>query len=385
MDKVGGYLFVGFDYGGTWKPMLGLAQMLVAQGIEVAVLGASVMRPSAEAAGCTFVALSDVFDDPPGYVLEDDWGRYDAKVTCPELAAELADAVELTRARVLVIDSMLVSALGEADRLGVPTAAVMHFLTLELFHEDQADYDEWVKMVNVTRVGRGMAPLAFGTGISDLWNCADITLHLPPPSWLDTNLPANARRVGPIANEPARDDGWDLPWSPEDESPLIVISMSSTYMRQERALERLAEAAAGIDAHTVLSLAGSVAREALTLPDQIVVRDWVNLPSLLPHADLLVTHGGQATVSSGLSYGVPLLVHPLDRDQFHVARHVVKDATGLEVKSNTPVGEIREAMVRLLEDERFLIAAQQMAQELGALGNGRVAIEELEALRTRPG
>ena len=383
MDETGGYLFVGLDYGGTWKPMLGLARMLVERGDDVAVLGASMMRRGAEAAGCTFIPLSDVFDDPPGYVLEDDWGAYDAKITRPEMAVELEDAADRTGARVLVVDCLLVNALSEADRLGLPTAAVMHFLALEMVRENPADWDEVLEMVNVTRTRRDMAPLAMGTGLFDLWDAADLTLHLPPPSWVGTDLPTNARLIGPIANEPAHEDGWDLPWTPDDETALIVISMSSTPMHQERALERLAEAAAGIDAHTVLSLAGAVPSEALSLPDQVVVRDWVNFPSLLPHTDLLVTHAGQATVSAGLSYGVPLLVHPLSRDQFRVARHVVEDGTGLEVDDSTSVEEIRRAMQRLLDDERFAIAAGRSARELSALGNGRVAVEVLRSLRTR--
>jgi UDP:flavonoid glycosyltransferase YjiC (YdhE family) len=386
VEETGGFLIVGLDYGGTWKPMLGLARMLVERGHAVAVLGASAMRRGVEAAGGSFVPLSGVFDDPPGYVLENDWDSYDAKITGPEFAAELAEAVERTGARVLVIDCCFLNVLSEADRLGLPTAAVMHFIALEMLDEHPADWDELLKMVNVTRVSRGMAPLALGTGMYDLWNSADLTLHLPPPSWLRAELPANARRVGPIANEPPSDDGWDLPWSKDDETPLIMISMSSTYLRHERVLERLAEAAAGLDAHTLLSLAGSIPRDALSLPDQVVVRDWVNFPTLLPHVDLLVTHAGQATVSAGLLHSVPLLVHPLtrDRDQFQVARHVVDDGSGLEVGERTSVEEIRKGMLRLLEEESFQTAAKRIAEELDALGGGRVAIEELEALRLRP-
>jgi hypothetical protein len=45
------YLFVGLDYGGTWKPMLGLAGKLLDRGHRVEVLGAPFMRERALAAG----------------------------------------------------------------------------------------------------------------------------------------------------------------------------------------------------------------------------------------------------------------------------------------------------------------------------------------------
>jgi UDP:flavonoid glycosyltransferase YjiC (YdhE family) len=161
---------------------------------------------------------------------------------------------------------------------------------------------------------------------------------------------------------------------------LIVISLSSTYMRQEPVLERLAAAAAGLPAHTVVSLSGCVSRAAVRIPAGVEVRDWLNLATVLPHTDLLVSHGGQATASAALTHGVPLLLHPFGRDQSEVAAHIARDGSGLVVDQQTSDTDLRESMRLLLRESQFRAVAADHARRLRGLGNGRLAVEALERL-----
>jgi UDP:flavonoid glycosyltransferase YjiC (YdhE family) len=110
------------------------------------------------------------------------------------------------------------------------------------------------------------------------------------------------------------------------------------------------------------------------------VRAWVNFEVVLPHTSLLATHGGQATMSAAITHGVPVLVSPLGRDQPTVGARVVERGIGAVVAPDASVDEIRGWMRTLLEDSRFRAAAARAAAELRALGNGRIAIEELESL-----
>jgi UDP:flavonoid glycosyltransferase YjiC (YdhE family) len=379
------YLFVGLDYGGTWKPMLGLAGMLMERGHAVTVLGAPFMRARAETAGCAFISLPDNFDDPEGWAPEDDdWVIYSQRISGPELAFALAPAVEESGADAIVFDCLLLNAMSAAECLEIPSAVIVHFLWYEHLSELPNDYDEWIELVNATREQLELDGLPPATGIPDLWDRMDAILSLPPPAWTRGRLPENALEVGPIANEPKGESIWTLPWPADDDTPLIVISLSSSYMHQEDLLERLAAAASGLAANTVLSLAGAIPRNSLRVPKGIEVVDWLNFQVVLPHADLLVTHGGQATVSAGMRHGIPLLICPLGRDQSRVGGHVEEDGTGILLDPNASLDEIREAMTRLLDAKSgFNEAASIVSEDLRSFGDGRMAVEALEALRSR--
>jgi UDP:flavonoid glycosyltransferase YjiC (YdhE family) len=133
----------------------------------------------------------------------------------------------------------------------------------------------------------------------------------------------------------------------------------------------------------VVSLSGCIPPDTFELPEAVEVRDWLNLADVLPHTAVLVTHGGQATTSAGLAHRVPLLVHPLSRDQFQVAAHVATDGSGLVVDDATSVPELRDSMRTLLEQPSYGAAAAARAAELQRLGNGRLAIRALQRLLPR--
>jgi len=376
------YLFVGLDYGGTWKPMLGLAGMLMERGHAVTVLGAPFMRARAETAGCAFISLPDSFDDPEGWAPEDDdWAIYSQRICGPDLALALAPAVADSAADAIVFDCLLLNAISAAEQLETPSAVVVHFLWYEYLSELPNEYDEWIELVNETREQLGLDRLPLATGIPDLWDRMDAILSLPPPAWTRGRLPDKVLEVGPIANEPKGESIWALPWPPDDDTPIIVITLSSSYMHQEDLLERLAAAASGIAANTVLSLAGAIPRDAVRLPEAVEVVDWLNFQVVLPHTDLLVTHGGQATVSAGMRHEVPLLICPLGRDQSRVGGHVVEDGTGILLDPDASLDEIRKSMARLLDTRSgFGKAASLASEKLRSLGDGRMAVEALEVL-----
>jgi len=376
------FLFVGLDYGGTWKPTLGLAGMLVERGHVVVVLGSPSMRERCEAKGCEFIALPPEMDEEPGTAVEDDdWVRYVEIVCGPIIAAALAPAATRSAADVLVIDCLLFGALSAAELLDLPVAMIVHFLAYESLRDEPEFWDdEQVVAVNPTRAGLGLPPLPDTGGTLQLWSTPDVSLSLPPREWMKTSLPDNVVIVGPIASEPARDGTWDLPWATDDPCPLVVISMSSTYMHQESSLERLAQAANAQDVDVVLSLAGALPASAITVPDSVVVRDWINFETVLPHATLFATHGGQASVSAGLVHGIPMLLLPLGRDQTRVGAHVEESGAGILLEEDVLVADIAASMEALLKDPGYRERAEQLGASIQAFGNGRLAVDILEGL-----
>jgi UDP:flavonoid glycosyltransferase YjiC (YdhE family) len=59
------------------------------------------------------------------------------------------------------------------------------------------------------------------------------------------------------------------------------------------------------------------------VPDHVTLRAWVPQAAVVPHADLVVHHGGSGTTLGALAAGVPQLVLPQGADQFANAEALV--------------------------------------------------------------
>jgi rhamnosyltransferase subunit B len=84
------------------------------------------------------------------------------------------------------------------------------------------------------------------------------------------------------------------------------------------------------------------------LPDTMLWQDYVPLRRLLPHAAVLIHHGGIGTTAEALRAGTPQLVVPLAHDQFDNAARV----TALGVGAALPAARLDE---------------QRLVRRLGAL------------------
>jgi UDP:flavonoid glycosyltransferase YjiC (YdhE family) len=375
----GRYLFVGLDTGGTWKPMLGLASMMVQAGNHVSVLGSPSMRTTSEAAGCAFEPLPDHLDETPRTALEDDgFDAWVSKVCGQDVALALAPAVARICPDVLVVDFLQFNALSAAELIALPVASVVH-LGLGTWAED----DEWaeeVELLNVTRVALGLEPLPPMGGIARLWSRVDVALSLLPRQWLPAPVPANVVTVGPIPAASRSMGSLELPWDRSDDRPLVVISMSSTYMHQEQLLSRIATVASQLPVRVLLSLAGSISEGDVQVPPVVAVREWLEFDHVLPEASVLITHGGMATISAGLKHGLPMLIIPQGRDQDRNAQRVVDSGAGIRLGPECTTAALVEALAILLDDDGYSEAARRFGAGLRAMGGGRLAVEQLERL-----
>jgi UDP:flavonoid glycosyltransferase YjiC (YdhE family) len=94
------------------------------------------------------------------------------------------------------------------------------------------------------------------------------------------------------------------------------------------------------------------------------VARWVPQADVMPHADVLVCHGGSGTVRSALCAGVPTVVIPLFADQPYNARRVEALGAGLALDGVKGLGE---AVRRILGEGSYRAAAQRIAGAARAL------------------
>jgi MGT family glycosyltransferase len=114
-------------------------------------------------------------------------------------------------------------------------------------------------------------------------------------------------------------------------------------------------------------------------PEHVHVEQWVPQSLLLPHTDLVVSHGGSGTVIAALAHGLPQVVIAMGADQMHNADRVQALGLGRALHPvTTTAAEIRDTAAALLTDDRAQSAAQRMQREVSALPGLDSALTLLE-------
>jgi UDP:flavonoid glycosyltransferase YjiC (YdhE family) len=94
------------------------------------------------------------------------------------------------------------------------------------------------------------------------------------------------------------------------------------------------------------------------------VARWVPQADVMPHADVMVCHGGSGTVTAGLAAGVPMAVLPLFADQPHNARRVADLGAGIALED---VDGLADAVRGLISEPSYRATARRIAADIGEL------------------
>jgi MGT family glycosyltransferase len=192
--------------------------------------------------------------------------------------------------------------------------------------------------------------------------------------------PGHVRYVGPVLADPRWADAWHSPWPEDDNRPLVIVSLSSTYMAQERLLERVIDGAGGLDARVLVTTGPAIDPASLPAPDNTAVVRSAPHAQLFPAAAVVITHAGMGTVTRALTSGTPLVCLPMVRDQPDVAARVVHAGAGVRLSSRTKPAAIRAAVKRVMRDPAFQTTARQLRARMAADATAHRGITELEAL-----
>jgi UDP:flavonoid glycosyltransferase YjiC (YdhE family) len=100
-------------------------------------------------------------------------------------------------------------------------------------------------------------------------------------------------------------------------------------------------------------------RELGPVGPNVHVARWVPQADVMPHAAVIVCHGGSGTVRTALCSGVPTVVVPLFADQPYNGRRVEQLGAGIALDG---VRGLSDAVRRVLVDPSYRDAAQRIAE-----------------------
>jgi MGT family glycosyltransferase len=212
-------------------------------------------------------------------------------------------------------------------------------------------FDAWLRE-------RGAPPLPSARDY--IWESPYVNLYVYP----EEADYARSRPLGPTwhrldASVRAGDESYVEHEALGSDGALIYLSLGSLASADVALMRRLVDVL-GRTPHRYIVSKGPQA-DLYELADNMVGAEFLPQPAILPQVDLVITHGGNNTITESWSFGKPMIVLPVFWDQYDNAQRV--DELGLGVRLPTYTFEED----RLTGAIDRLVADRTLAGRLGAM------------------
>jgi MGT family glycosyltransferase len=129
------------------------------------------------------------------------------------------------------------------------------------------------------------------------------------------------------------DDPYEIPpdLGGEGGGVLVYLSLGSLGSADVELMTRLIDVLGRTRHRFIVSMGPQ--HELLTLADNMTGAEFLPQTSILPLVDLVITHGGNNTVTECFHFGTPMIVLPLFWDQYDNAQRVHELGYGLRLDS----------------------------------------------------
>jgi len=238
--------------------------------------------------------------------------------------------------------------------------------------ELQADFSEFC-------VAHGAPPLPEMEFIDESpW----LNLYLYPH---DLDYPRGERLAPTWHNLETSVRSTDGPWQPPDHDgrALIYLSLGSLGSADVELMRRLVDVLSRTPHRFIVSTGPQ--HDQYELAGNMEGAEFLPQTSILPHVDLVITHGGNNTTTESMYFGKPMIVLPIFWDQHDNAQRVHE--TGFGVRLPTYSFEDRDltgAIERLLADRALEQRIGQVSARLQAKPGTSAAADLLEAVALKP-
>jgi UDP:flavonoid glycosyltransferase YjiC (YdhE family) len=218
---------------------------------------------------------------------------------------------------------------------------------------------------------KGAPPLTWvGTGPNFIHDSPVLNLYLYPA---EADY-ARERRLAPTwhrldSSVRATTATWELPEHLRGDdggrSGLIYLSLGSLGSADVGLMQRLVDVM-GTMRHRVIVSKGPLA-DQIALHDNMTGAGFLPQPTILPQVDLVITHGGNNTVTEAFHHGKPTVVLPLFWDQVDNAQRVDELGFGVRLPAyDFEDDELTGAVDRLLADSALKTRLAAMSARIKA-------------------
>ncbi|BBY31482.1 glycosyltransferase [Mycolicibacterium sediminis] len=181
------------------------------------------------------------------------------------------------------------------------------------------------------------------------------------------------------------DDEYVLPADVADrpgDSALVYLSLGSLGGADVDLMQRLVDVL-GTTRHRFIVSKGPQA-DRITLPGNMVGAQMLPQTKVIPWVDVVISHGGNNTVTETLHFGKPLVVLPLFWDQYENAQRI--DELGLGVRLDTygfADDELTGAVDRLFADTELRARLSDVGAKIRSRDGLRVGADVIERVGVR--
>ncbi|MBN9153218.1 MAG: hypothetical protein J0I70_09260 [Microbacterium sp.] len=359
---MGTIALVTFDGGGNVPPMVTIGRELTARGHRVVLVGQPRQATIASAAGFEFHPLetADFWNAGVRRSVPAAVGQAVGLLASRELGREIAARVQEAGADVALVDCLLTSGIRELGRSGAPTIVLFHTLV-----------SYWTG--SLARGPVGMLARLRGTDPTRVWATAEERIAVCDRE-MDSASDPTVHWVGSLER--------GVPHVQQPGSPRVLVSLSTAWLPgQSSAYQRIIDALADLPVRAVVTLGGVTPDRPLHAPANVEVVQRADHAALMPAAALLIGHGGHSTTMKALAHGIPLVLlpmHPL-LDEPAVAEGAARLGVGCVLSRKSSAPRIRDAVVRMLADDRASGAAAEVGTRLRSSDPAGVAADLIEA------
>ena len=178
------------------------------------------------------------------------------------------------------------------------------------------------------------------------------------------------------------DAPFELPPSIGGTGKLIYLSLGSLGSADTELMGRVIDVLGRTDHRIIVSMGPQ--HQKLHLHENMIGEEFVPQTSVLPLVDLVITHGGNNTVTESLYFGKPMVVLPLFWDQHDNAQRVQETGFGVRLDPYRFRDEDLLGWVdRLIADQGLAGRLQTMARRLQATPGTVQAAEMIETVAQR--
>ena len=174
--------------------------------------------------------------------------------------------------------------------------------------------------------------------------------------------------------------GTDADWSPPEGfagEKLVYLSLGSLGSADVELMRTLVEELRQ-SAHRFVVSKGPQ-HDQFELAENMVGEEFLPQASILPQVDLVVTHGGNNTLTESFYFGKPMVVLPLFWDQYDNAQRVDELGYGVQLETYAHAAEaLCGAIDRLLDDQKLNERMQAISKRLQTIPGTRKAAELIE-------